>query len=764
MQRFIVSVFIWFVFTKVVNSQNLTTFSVKKTTLSFLLNKIEKDFNITFSYQDYVVKNKIISLKIKNGSLYTILNEITKKTNLVFHKIDTKYYSITPKKFILSKTQNLPKITITNYLTKGIYFNNDATYFIKPKKLGILAGLTEADVFESLHYFPAVSNPNETATQILVRGGNTDQNNILFDGISIYHKGHFYGMISPINPNIVSKITFYNKGTNPKFNERISSVIAIKSNEKLYKKTHLNIGLNGINLDANIALPIRKNKMQLELGLRRSFPEFLETSPFKNYEKKAFQTSITSNSKEKKFSFEDAFFKLIYKPDKKNNFYFSSIYINHNLNFFSYNSKILPFKDILKNSNYGFSVKWKHLWSNKLVQTSLISFSDYTMKYQHKNYDNNVLISNFNKGNQIYDASLKSNLNYYFKPKLFFNFGYQMYFKNASYAFVQKENNNSFVLDSDNNTVKKQKLYSNFILNKKKFYLSLGSSFDYFTDLSIFKIAPRLLFRKTLSKNLKLELSAEFKNQTIFQIDETVLSELTLDNKIWRLANGKEFPIIDGKQYSIGTIFTKNKWTVNMDFYYKNIHGITALSLGYLNPENPNFNTGKQKNYGLEFYAKKEFPHFNFWMSYNLLHIKNKFNNINENQYFTSSKEIKHSVTLSAAYKKNNFETAATWFIHSGRPFTNASLDTNNHFVFNSINTEHLPIYHRLDFSTTYRFSFSKRGNTHGKIGLSIRNLYNQKNFISKEYSLNNSFTQPVTEKDFYGISFTPNFLFRVWF
>ncbi len=764
MQRFIVSFFIWLVFTKVVESQNSTTFSVKKMTLSSLLNKIEKDFDIKFSYKDDVVKNKKLSLKVKRAILDEVLDKISQKTDLEFHQIDSKYYSITPKKFYLNNVQNIPKVMITNYLTKGISFKQNGTFSILSKKTGILAGLTEVDVLESLHQFPSVSNPNETATQILIRGGNSDQNNILFDDISIYHKGHLYGMISPINPNIVSNITFYNKATNPKFNERVSGVIAIKSNEKIYKRPHLNIGSNGIHLDANLSIPIIQKKMQIETGLRRSYSELLETPTYKKYEEKTFQTTTANNAKEKKFYFKDVFFKIIYKPNKKNQFYFSNIFIDNNLDFTRNTSQTSSYNDVLKNSNFGLSVKWNRKWNNNLLQTSIISFSDYNLKYLHKNFNNNILTSTSKKGNQIYDASLKNNFNYNFNPIFTFDFGYQVHFKNVSYAFTQKENNNSFILDSDNNTIKKHKLYSNFILNKPKFYLSLGSSFDYYTNLSVFKIAPRLLIRKSVFKNLKIELSTEFKNQTIHQIDETVLSDLTLDNKIWRLSNAKKFPVISLKHYTIGAIYIKKRWTINLDFYHKQIDGITALSLGYLNPDNPNFNIGKQKNYGLEFYTKKELTHFNIWMSYGISDVKNKFENINENNFFTSSNEIKHNGTLSIAYIKNNFKVAFAWFVHSGKPFTKAIISDYNHLIFNNINSEQLPIYHRLDFSTTYQFNFSKKKHLHGKIGFSIRNLYNRKNLISKEYTLNNSLIEPVKEINFYGISFTPNFLFRVWF
>jgi hypothetical protein len=49
----------------------------------------------------------------------------------------------------------------------------------------------------------------------------------------MYHKGHLFGMISPFNPNATKKVTFINKGSNPRYGERASSVIAMTTTNKI---------------------------------------------------------------------------------------------------------------------------------------------------------------------------------------------------------------------------------------------------------------------------------------------------------------------------------------------------------------------------------------------------------------------------------------------------------------------------------------------------------------------------------------------------
>ena len=57
----------------------------------------------------------------------------------------------------------------------------------------------------------------------------------------------------------------------------------------------------------------------------------------------------------------------------------------------------------------------------------------------------------------------------------------------------------------------------------------------------------------------------------------------------------------------------------------------------------------------------------------------------------------------------------------------------------------------------------SNRNKLRGKIGLSIRNLYNRNNLISREYRGNNSLSDTVELVERYSIGITPNIMFRLY-
>ena len=179
--------------------------------LSDAFTKVEETYNVLFSFKNDDINKKRISLIRKKRTLLEVLDAIKATTNLNYKILNNRYIVINQ---FISETINvntLDLVVISSYLTKGIEKNSDGSYKLLPSKLGILPGLTEPDVLESIQLLPGVLSPNETATGFFVRGGASDQNRVIWDGINIYHKGHLFGMISPLNPNFTSNIKFINK-------------------------------------------------------------------------------------------------------------------------------------------------------------------------------------------------------------------------------------------------------------------------------------------------------------------------------------------------------------------------------------------------------------------------------------------------------------------------------------------------------------------------------------------------------------------------
>ena len=749
-------------------SQEGATFSVKfeNEPVSDALEQLENLYDVRFSFQDELVKNVRISLSEENKTLQYLLDEISNTTQLNFEFIDTRYIIVTEANALNTDFELLERVVVTGYLAKGIYKNKNATFTIKPTQLEILPGLIETDVLESIQLLPGVVSPNETASGFLVRGGEADQNRIIWNDINMYHKGHLFGMISAFNPNIIKDVKFANKGTHPRYGERISSVVDMSSGKKVANGLNVGIGLNGINADAFLEVPIVKNKLSIQSSVRRSYTEVYETTTFDRISRKVFQTTKIAQEENTNndFNFLDYNLTANFIPNASNRFSASIIYIDNRLdNTVSDPTTNESFNDLLKVHNEGYGFNWDWL-ANKYVSVFTKGYiSKYDFAYNFIERENEAQISDFEKKNVIFDSGFSSEIQVNTSHRNRLTIGYQYSLKDVNYAFLDTSELD-FVLDIDRTIINTHSGYGNFdYRNRKLFDINIGARVNYYKELDAARLEPRVLVYRNIFKNLKLQLSGEIKNQIISEIDETVFSDLSLENKLWRLADGDTYPIINSKQVSLGFLYSNSGWSADLDTYYKTTDGITALSLGFLNPLDPTIHLGDRRVYGADFYLKKEFDFVKTWLSYSYNDVRSRFKGLNSEEYFTSNTNIRHSFTASVACQVNGFQLALAWNWRTGRPYTEALVDGNGNLFFDQINTKSLPEYHRLDLSTTYDFRFSTENKLRGKLGVSLRNVYDRENHLSKEYTGNNSLNDPIEVVDKFSLGFTPNFLIRMY-
>ena len=739
--------------------------SFNSTPLQTAFETIEEVYDVRFSYYDSVLGEKTVTLKREKRSLKEVLSEIEIQTSLKFEVLDNRYI-IVYNNNEEANIQELDRVIVNSYLAKGISKRKDGSYQINPTHLGILPGLTEPDVLESIQLLPGVVSPNETASGFLVRGGKMDQNRLIWDGINIYHKGHLFGMISPFNPNATKAVNFINKGSHPRYGERASSVISMTTNSTIEDDLKAQIGFNGINADAYLDVPIVKEKLGVQASVRSSYTNLYQSVTFDRLADKVFESTKIANGDNpgNDFSFLDFNIKLNYKPNENNSVFASVISIDNQLDYTVNNSQTnQSFNDRMSITNRGYSLGWNTQWNANLKQMTSAFFSDYELDYNYITSEANEETSHFEKRNLIFDSGVSTEFEQTINSNNILTLGYQYVLKDVGYIF-KNTSNLEFILDQDESVVQTHSLYAQYdYRNPKLFDVSIGARATYFDELNAYRFEPRLLVFKPLFKNVKLQVSGEIKNQIISEIDETVISDLSLENRLWRLANGNDFPIINSKQVSLGFIYTNNGWTIDIDNYYKTLDNITALSLGFLNPQNSQFNLGEQNSYGVDVFLRKRFNGFNSWVSYSFNNSESTYRNLNNNNAFTSRSNVIHSVATSLSYKISKFQVAVGWRWQTGKPYTPSTLGADGLEFNDGINTKRLPDYHRLDFSSTYSFSFSENSRIKGKIGLSIRNVYNKNNLISREYFGNNDFNNEIEVIDKFSIGFTPNLMFRLY-
>ncbi len=669
------------------------------------------------------------------------------------------------------KEEVLDEVLIEEYLAKGITQNKKIIH-VNLKDIEVLPGRTEPDILQSIQLTPGVNNPNETATGLFVRGSTPHQNLILWNGIKTYNQGHLFGLLSAFNPYVAKEVDFSKSGVSARYGDRIAGVIDIKSEQEIAKSITGGAGLNMINADAVIHTPIIKDKVSLQLSGRRSYTDVLETFTYKKFSDRVFQnTKIAETSplinEDNDFFFADYNANILIHPSETQKIEINTIYSKNDLNF-KRSDDVDSFSDDLVTENEGYNIKWKSKYADYISLDISGYYTKYRLNYEFQTNNLGVFTEIESKDNIVTDYGAELHLNYKFSDYQNLSTGYQYSNNNTKYAFVTTTPSYELILDEDDSFLNTHSFYSEYKFeNPKNFYISLGLRLNHYTELNQSFIEPRIFIQKYVNQNWEINTSAEYRSQASSQIQESVISDLTLENEVWTLANDDVFPIISSYQFTLGSSFKKNKWYLDIDTYYKKINDITSLTAGFINPTSNTYQNGESSVIGLDFFLKKRWRKYKTWISYSYINTRNKFENINDDKFFPGNWNIEHTVKWSHFYKLKNFQFSLGWLWHTGKAFTNATgLDSAGQIVvieFDEINGNTLPIYHRLDFSAIYDFKVGTRSNTKYRLGFSILNLYDRKNILNREFRTTNSLNNQLINSDIFSLGITPNISFRVF-
>lgn len=779
--KFKLSTFVFLFFFSVMISQEKVSFAYKNTPLNKVLADIEKEFDVKFSFDSDLIANLVFNYSEKGVILQEILKVIESQTGFEIQQVSERYYNIRHKKsFVdLSKTQGLDEIFITEYLTSGIKKNGDGSIVLTPRSLGILPGLTEPDVLQSLQLLPGIKSPNETATELYVRGGTPDQNLVLWDDIKIYNSGHFFGTISAFNPYIIKDVKLFTSGTKAKYGNRVSSVIDISSHNNISKKTEGGFGFNMTHADLYVKTPVSE-KLGLMISTRRSYTDLIDTFTFQKLSNRVFQNTKISEGNtfldddpititNDFFRFSDLTAKVIYEPTTNDKLVFSSLFTTNKLDYGFYNESFQDTStDQLNVENKGLSFKWNHRYNSNFSQSIKGYKSYYNLEYEgHNNYSEGFH-DNYMKKNDIDDYGVVLNNEWKLNETSSLNFGYDFSSNNVSYTFAYTTDAFDFgdfdASDSGINNI--HAAYAEYQYKEEdRWFFNIGLRANKTSLLDEFYVEPRFHIEAKLNSNIKLKLSGEHLHQTIVQIEELVSNNFGLETELWVLAKDNIAPLLKSEQISTGINFKKDGWNLDLDVYAKRVKGLTSFSRGFSTVKD--FSSGKSDILGLDFLLKKKIDNYRTWLGYSLIGNEYTFNEINGEEQFPANFHITNQINWSHSYNWNRLSFSLGWNYRTGIPYTKALglLSDDVTINYDKLNGERLPNYHRLDFSTTYKFNFSKEEKWKGKIGLSIFNLYDKKNILSRTYEL--GFTEDenvLREIEKRSLGITPNLVFRVEF
>ena len=139
------------------------------------------------------------------------------------------------------------------------------------KNIPVLFG--EKDVLKTIQLLPGIKPAGDGNAGFFVRGGSSDQNQILLDEANVYNASHLLGFFSTFNSDAIKNVTVYKGGMPAQYGGRLSSVLDIKMNDGNNQDYNVSGGIGLISAKLNAEGPLQEGKSSFLVTGRRTYAD-----------------------------------------------------------------------------------------------------------------------------------------------------------------------------------------------------------------------------------------------------------------------------------------------------------------------------------------------------------------------------------------------------------------------------------------------------------------------------------------------------------
>ncbi|WP_255443993.1 TonB-dependent receptor domain-containing protein [Robiginitalea sp. SC105] len=630
------------------------------------------------------------------------------------------------------------------------------------KKIPMAAG--EFDVLRGMTLLPGVNNAGEISNGLSVRGGSLDQNLILYDYAPVFNPTHLFGLFSVFTPEVISQVDLYRANIPARFGGRTSSVLDVKTRNPYPSKFSLNGGVGLVSSRLAIETPLVKDKLNLSLGGRAGFTDFLLP---------LFSERLDNT----RARFHDTTLKLLWLAGENDQVALTGFY---SWDFYQLDL-ITKIQDInAANNQYEFrtlngTLAWTHVLDEKSSMRNILVASDYQPEniFPEQESDNEIRYES-----SIRYLSLTSEYLRFATESVDWYAGMQAArYRIAPGSLDPGSGNGINPVELETENSYEFGVYAN--LNWKPLEalsLSAGLRLNHFvlvgpftqptfdpvtgnlTATSVFEkgagvktyngLEPRIGLNYTLAENTSVKASYARLNQYLQNLYNTTTP---LPTSRWKTSD----PLIGPQQsdaFGLGIYqgLADNEMEVSLEGYYRASRNNLTYKAGadfflepYLQRE---VIQAEGKAYGLELSFRKPEGKVNGWFNYTYSRsflrsdgdaLRDRINN---NEWYPSEFDRPHVFNSTVNFEGDLYNTWSFNFtLQSGRPYS----APNSVFRYGEIdipiflerNNARLRPYHRLDFSWTIRYGKKLNRRWVGDWTFTVYNVYGRRNPFNLFYS-----------------------------
>ncbi len=643
------------------------------------------------------------------------------------------------------KRELLQEVTVSHLLTRGIRQLKDGSFNIQSKSTGLLPGLTEPDVFQTLQQLPGAVSFDETISNLSIRGGTHDQNLFFWNGIRLFQTGHFFGLVSALNPNLSHSITVFKNATPAQYGDAVSGTVLIETLPESGSYYENSIGVNMLNFDFNTAFKTSE-KTSFQFSGRRSTTDFYDTPTYDSYSKRIFQNTKVTNlfldeavdyRNGEKFYFYDFTGQMRQKFGERSELQVNAIFIENELELYQSLSSdtIRDDESELKQQSLAANAVFRTDWNARHHSSLSVFGTRYRVDSDDRSIGNNG--RNLAQENVIVEKGLTARHTFRVRENLMLKSGYHL----SETSVVDHDSDNLGMKEENSRYLLAHTLFVQSEFKWKKWFFFGGIRQNYFQTLNRFRTEPRIVATFEPTKGLQLSLQGELKSQSVQQAVDLQQDFFGLEKKRWTVADNLETPLITSTQTSFLVSFKKKSWLLSAEPFYKRVRHITSRSQGFQNQFEFADAVGEYRVYGIEFLAQKQWTNITAWANYQYNRNYYHFDAFTPTE-FPNIYSIPNALRFGAVYDdlKWQFALGANWL--SGKYYTETTspipiFDENQNLAipYGKPNSRQLDEYFQTNASASFSHQLSPKIKL--KIGASVQNLFDHKTVINRSYRIN---------------------------
>ncbi len=642
-------------------------------------------------------------------------------------------------------------------------------HHLETHKMPMLFG--EADLIKSLQYLPGVSAGTEGSSGIFVRGGGSDQNLILLDGVPVYNVSHLFGLFSVFNGDAINSATIYKGGFPARFNGRLSSVLDIRLKEGNMQEFHGSASIGILASKLMLEGPIKRDKTSFLVSGRRTYADIL-SYPVQYI----INRSNGNGDSYYGYFFHDFNAKINHKFSDKSRLYLSTymgkdeFYMKDTYTGIGQDGYSSKYRSGFNWGNRTYSLRWNRIWSSRIFSNLTLAYGTFkhnqfeTDQNQYPNWDSNEsgLELEDSYYSRVRDLSLRLDMNikpfkkHDLRAGLFGNiFSFEPGTSINEYYFP--ELNQVYRDQFGADTVRALKigayLEDDFSMGER-LRVNLGMNVSMFRveGRDYFSPEPRASARFLITDRWVAKVSYAHMSQNVHLLTNAMVG---LPTDSW-VPSTATLPPEKSRQVAMGASYKHRPGIrFSLEGFFKEMENLVEFADGAeLRMNDKNWESrilrGSGTAYGMELYAVKESGRWTGSLAYTLSKITRTFPDINFGEPFPYKYDRRHDLSLTANWQvKDHISLGAIWVLASGinlttqdhsyyNPMDLMNMDPgedelsdgnnyNNDIIrnFGERNGYKLPVYHRLDLGVNFEKQKERVLRTWS---FGAYNIYNRKN------------------------------------